>query len=94
MKLVRLIKMCLKETCSEVRIGNHLSDTFLIQNGLKQGGALLPLLFNFDLNYAIRNIQETRMGLKLNATQQLLAYADNVNLLGDNIDTLKKTQKL
>jgi hypothetical protein len=27
------------------------------------------------------------VGLKLNATHQLLAYADDVNLLGDNIDT-------
>jgi hypothetical protein len=86
--------MCLNQTCSKVRIGKHLSDTFPIQIGLKQGAALLPLLFNFDLKYANMNIQETRMGLKLNATHQLLAYADNVNLLGDNIDTLKKTQKL
>jgi hypothetical protein len=30
------------------------------------------------------------MGLKLNGTHHLLAYADNVNLLGDNIDTIKK----
>jgi hypothetical protein len=30
------------------------------------------------------------VGLKLNGTRQLLAYADNVNLLGDNIDTVKK----
>jgi hypothetical protein len=30
------------------------------------------------------------MGLKLNETHQLLAYADDVNLLGDNIDTVKK----
>jgi hypothetical protein len=35
MKLVRLIKMCLSETYSRVRVGKHLSDTFPIKNGLK-----------------------------------------------------------
>jgi hypothetical protein len=43
MKLVRLIKMCLNETYSKVRIGTHLSDNFPVQNGLKQGDAVLPL---------------------------------------------------
>jgi hypothetical protein len=42
MKLVRLIKMCLIETYSKVRIGKHLSDSFPVQNGLKQGDALSP----------------------------------------------------
>jgi len=49
-KLVRLIKMCLTETYNRVRVGKNLSDMFSIRNGLKQGDALSPLLFNFALN--------------------------------------------
>jgi hypothetical protein len=67
-----------------------LSESFPIQNGLKQGNALSPLIFNFSLEYAIRKVQENQVGLKLNGTHQLLAYADDVNLLGDNIDSTKK----
>ena len=61
---------------------------------MKQGDALSPLLFNFALDYAIRRVQINQDGLKLNGTHQLLAYADNVNILGGSVHTVKKMQKL
>jgi len=36
MELVSIIKTCLNETCSKIRIGKHLTDVFPIQISLKQ----------------------------------------------------------
>jgi hypothetical protein len=66
---------------------------FLIQNGLKEGDALSPLLFNFVLDYAITKVQENQVGQKLNGTHQLLVNIDDVNLLGDNIYVIKKNNQ-
>ena len=49
--------MCLTETFGTAQIGKILSDMFPIRNGLKQGYALSPLLFNFALEYAIRRVR-------------------------------------
>jgi len=75
---------------SRVWVGKNVSDRFSIRNGLKQGDALTPTLFNFALEYPIRRVQANQDALKLNGTHQLLAYADNTNTLGGSIHTLKE----
>jgi len=88
--MVRLIKMCLTETYSRVRVGKNLSAMFPIWKDLKQGDALSPFLFNFALEYAIKRLQVNQDGLKLNGKHQLLAYADDVNILGGSVHTVKE----
>jgi hypothetical protein len=82
-KLVRLIKICLNETYSKVHIGKSLADAFCIQNGLKQGDALLPVPFNFASEYTMRKVQEKQQGVVLIGTHQQLVYVD-IHILGEN----------
>jgi len=82
--------MFLTETHGRIQVGKNLFEMFPIRNGLKQGDALLPLLFNFALEYAIRWVQVNQDGLKLYGTHQLLVYADGVNMLGGSVHTIKE----
>jgi len=93
-KLERLIKLSLTETYSRVRVGKNVSEKFPIRNGLKQGDARSPMLFHFAVEYAISRVQVNKGGLKLNGTHQLLAYADDSNILKGSIHTLKENAKL
>jgi len=82
--------MSLTGTCSRVRVGKNVSHRLPIRNGLKQGDALSPPLLKFALEYAVRRVQVKQDGLKINGTHQLLAYANDVNILGGSIHTLKE----
>ena len=83
----------LNETYSTGRVGKHLSDMFRIKNSLKQGDGFSPLLLNFSLHYAIRRVQVKQGGLKLNGTNQLLVYAEDVNVEVGSAHTIKENSE-
>ena len=89
MTSVRLIKMCLNESYSRVRVGKYLFGMLPIKISLKQD-ALSSLLCNFALEYAIRRVQINQSGLKLNGKHLLLVYADDVIVWGRSIHTIKQ----
>jgi hypothetical protein len=93
MKLVGLSKMCMKEAYRRVQVGKNLSISFptTCKDGLKQGDGLSTLLSKFALEYAITRVHQVNQdSLKLNCTHQLLAYADDVNILGGSVHTVNK----
>jgi hypothetical protein len=63
---------------------------FPIRNGFKKGDVLSPVLVNFALENAITRAQVKQDGLKLNGTYQLLVYADDINIFGGSVHTIRK----
>ena len=71
-----------------------LFDAFPISCGQKQEYALSHLIFNFALEYATTRVQESRISLKLNGKYQLLVYADDVNMLGEHLQTVGENAEI
>jgi hypothetical protein len=82
--------MYLDEIYSKICISRNLSHAFHIYCGLKQGYALSPLFFNFVLKYSIRQVQVNEEVLESNGTHKFPVYAGSVNILGENVNTIKK----
>ena len=68
-----------------------MPSSFPIENGSNQEDAsLLLLLLNFAVECAIRKVQEIKFGLDMNGTHQVLDYAYDVNLIGDDLKTINR----
>jgi hypothetical protein len=92
-KIVNLIGATISQTDIKVKIANTISKPVGGSTGLRQGDALSPVMFNLVLEKIVRemNISE---GIELGQVKiGLIAYADDIALLGDNIEVIKSLGK-
>jgi len=92
-KIVNLIGAPISQTDIKVKIANTISKPVGVTTGLRQGDALSPVMFNLVLEKIVRemNISE---GIELGQVKiGLIAYADDIALLGENIEVIKSLGK-
>jgi NAD-dependent SIR2 family protein deacetylase len=82
--------MCLNETCSKICIGSHFSDSFSIQNCLNKEMLYHHCSLQLCFQICHQKYPAKPGGAEMNGMHQFLAYSDDVNLMGDNIDTINK----
>jgi sorting nexin-29 len=80
-KLIRLTKITMKTVQCSVKIQNDISEQFETNKGLKQGNALARLLFNVVLEKVMRDAGILNSGTIHNKSTQVLAYADDINII-------------
>lgn len=91
-KLVKMVRTCIEESRCKIKFGNNYSEEFETTVGLKQGDVLSPIVFNVTLEEVVRKVQETAKGVSFNGQMHaLLAYADDVVILGLNEEDIKTT---
>jgi predicted SPOUT superfamily RNA methylase MTH1 len=78
---------------SRTLVSKNLSDLFSIKNDLKQGDVLSPLFLNFTFVHAIRRVQVILEGLKINAKDQFLVYANDVNIYWEEVTYCKEKHR-
>lgn len=99
-KLINLVKTTMNDTKAKVKIQQKLSETLEVNQGLRQGDGLAPVLFNIALHKVIREMAIDLNGTIINKESQVIAYADDINIMGrtkravrENYETLKEKGK-
>ena len=81
-------KICLNKTYSQIQACKPLSDMFPIKNDVNKEMLYYHCFSTLLLEYAITKVKTNHKLLKFNGIHQVIIDADNVNLRGQNINTI------
>ena len=89
-KLISLVKITMTNVQCSVQIQSHVSEPISTTRGVKQGNAFAWLLFNIALEKVILDSSIQTRGTILFKNVQILAYADNIDLMAHTISGLNE----
>jgi sorting nexin-29 len=90
-KIIRLVRLTMRSTESHLRVQTELTDSIAIEQGLKQGDGLAPLLFNLPLEFILRRLStDLEQTIEYKSTQ-ILAYADDIAIISRSLSEATET---
>jgi len=75
---------------AKVKIGKPFSSEFKVNQGLRHGDAIYPLLFNILLENAIRRSKVENLGTTFDKYRQIIAYADDIVIMGKRLQDVEE----
>lgn len=93
-KLIGLTRMCIEKTECKVRVEGRESECFTVETGVKQGDCISPSLFNLVLEKALKKASSIGRGTIVGDEVKLLAFADDIVVLAEEEEELKRTAKV
>ena len=86
-KCWRLLHDWYSNLSSQVRLGNHLSESFPICRGIRQGSVLSPMLFNLVMDPLLSTMSSRSLGISINGLfLGAFAHADDLRTMASNIE--------
>ena len=79
---------------AKVKINNNKSEEFIIQEGVEQGGILLPYLFNLFMNELLIENDGLNLGTKIGTHNiSLICYFDDLKILSPYVKHIIKAMQ-